>query len=288
MSIPTEADRQRWRESVRSTWTDHVEADRATARLIAEYWMPVGELMIAALRLRPGMRALDLATGFGEPAFSIAARVGPDGHVVATDLVPAALAEAERLARAMGIANVSFEQADAESLPFGDASFDAVSCRFGAMYFVDIERALGEMRRVLKPGGRVALAVWGPASENGYAQAIAPLQKHLPTAAPAESGAPTMFRFAEAGSLGAEIRAAGFADVDEACHRIVLPWGQPPEAYVQLMLDRMSPASGQAFAALPADVRAEAVAEAVSNLGEEYDGAYIRHRSSVIVASAVR
>jgi ubiquinone/menaquinone biosynthesis C-methylase UbiE len=120
----------------------------------------MADAVIEAARIRPGMRVLDLATGTGQPALTIARLVGPGGHVTATDISAAMLETAEENARAAGITNITFRQTDAHELPFADASFDAVTCTIGAMYFVEIRKALEEVRRVLRPGGRAAFACW--------------------------------------------------------------------------------------------------------------------------------
>lgn len=122
--------------------------------------------LIEAGGIEAGMDVLDLASGAGEPALTAARAVGPSGHVTATDLSPEMLAIIERRAAAAGIDHVTCQHADMESLPFPDHRFDRVICRFGMMYSPNPNRALEEMRRVLKPGGRVALMVWGPTSTN--------------------------------------------------------------------------------------------------------------------------
>src|SRR5690606_2241998 len=103
---------------------------------------PLNRPLIEAAQVRSGARVLDLASGAGEPAIPIARAVGPSGEVVATDLVPEMLKGARRRAAEEGLANIRFEQADMEALPFADESFDAVTCRIGLMYAPDPLRAL--------------------------------------------------------------------------------------------------------------------------------------------------
>ena len=119
-------------------------------------------LIVERAHVAPGMTVLDLASGHGEPAFALAAAVGPTGHVTATDQGPALLAIAEERARGEGLTNMTFRVADAHALPFPDGTFDRVTSRLGVMYFVELERAMQEVRRVLKPGGRVTFMAWGP------------------------------------------------------------------------------------------------------------------------------
>jgi ubiquinone/menaquinone biosynthesis C-methylase UbiE len=103
---------------------------------------------------RPEWRALDVGTGTGHTAFALASHVA---SVIGTDITPEMLGEAERLRIARGVANVSFTLADVHDLPFPDASFDLVVCRRAAHHFSDISRSIAEMRRVLRPGGRLVI-----------------------------------------------------------------------------------------------------------------------------------
>jgi demethylmenaquinone methyltransferase / 2-methoxy-6-polyprenyl-1,4-benzoquinol methylase len=106
--------------------------------------------------LAPGGRALDVATGTGDLALALARRVAPEGEVVACDFSERMLALGRRKAAAAG-APVRFEPANALELPYADDSFDAASVGFGARNFADLERGLGEMARVVRPGGRVVV-----------------------------------------------------------------------------------------------------------------------------------
>lgn len=110
--------------------------------------------MLEIVRPRPGWRALDVATGGGHTALALAPRVA---EVVATDITAEMLRAAERFIRGKGIANVSFSEADAMELPFGDASFDLVTCRIAPHHFPDCARFAHEAARVVSPGGVVAM-----------------------------------------------------------------------------------------------------------------------------------
>jgi SAM-dependent methyltransferase len=122
-------------------------------------WVP-GLLDLAALR--PGERVLDIATGTGVVARLAARRVSPGGAVTGLDLNRAMLAEARRLPLPPGL-EVTWQQGSALDLPFHDGAFDVVVSQQGLQFFLDRSKGLGEMRRVLTPGGRVAVSVWtGP------------------------------------------------------------------------------------------------------------------------------
>src|SRR5439155_17125048 len=109
----------------------------------------------------PGILALHLASGARDPALSIATELAPPGRVPATDLGPGMMSLAGELARKKGLTNIDFREANAESLPFADKSYDVLTCRFGVMFFPDLPKALRECFRVLKPLGRAAFVAWG-------------------------------------------------------------------------------------------------------------------------------
>jgi len=110
-------------------------------------------------RPQAGMQVLDLASGTGEPAITLASRIGPEGHVVALDLSPELLQIAEERGRERHLTNLTTRQADANNLPFPDQSFDLITSRFGVM-FLD-EDALREACRVLRPSSRACFLAWG-------------------------------------------------------------------------------------------------------------------------------
>ena len=127
---------------------------------------PYVPILAAAAGIATGDRILDVACGTGVVAREAARRTGPGGRVVGFDANAGMLAVACELADAApsggaSLAPMEWQQGAAESLPFPDSHFDAVACQFGLMFFEDRRAAIGEMRRVLRPGGRLAIAVWG-------------------------------------------------------------------------------------------------------------------------------
>jgi SAM-dependent methyltransferase len=174
----------------------------------------------------PGMRVLDLASGTGEPGISLAERV-PQGSVTAVDQSSELLDIAAKRARDKNLLNFMTQQADAHHLPFADQSFNLATCRFGVMFFSDAERALAELRRVLKPGARACFAAWGPIEQPYWQTTVKIVRRHV-GGAMLEPGGSDPFRFSASGSLSAILTGSGFHEVEEATHN--LPWTWPGAA----------------------------------------------------------
>ena len=145
-------------------WDNHsrAQASRQWRKQSAMMGQHVTEAIVATAQVKQGMRVLDVACGSGEPAISIATLLNGTGEVIGIDLAQAALQTATERATQRQLTNVCFQPADAHALPFPDSSFDRVTSRLGVMFFSDLPRALREMHRVLKTGGRIVLLAWGP------------------------------------------------------------------------------------------------------------------------------
>lgn len=210
---------QIWSEEQARQWRSHYDEAAIYwgkwADPLAEQQDRVNQGLLMAAGVKPGARVLDLASGAGEPAMTASRLVGSDGHVTATDLsAPMVAALVERVAR-LGLANVGCQQADMEALPFADASFDAVTCRYGLMYATDPARSVAEAARVVRAGGRVAFMVWGPEANNnvlflGLRAANDFLGHPL-----AEEGFQIPTRFAQPGLVAELMSAAGLVDTRE-------------------------------------------------------------------------
>lgn len=188
--------------------------------------------LIEAAGLAEGMKVLDLASGAGEPALSVARLLGASGHVTATDLSPAMLAIAEGRAKQLGLANMEFEIGEFDALPFADDAFDAVISRFGIMYSPEPERALAEARRVTKSGGRVAFMVWGPIAGNTMLWTVVESGNRITGHFEGDEMAHP-FCYAEPGSLARYFEGAGLTDIEEEDHEFApripqsVPFWQP-------------------------------------------------------------
>ena len=187
----------------------------------------VTETVVNYAQPQAGMKALDLASGTGEPAITIASRVGPQGHVTALDLSSELLEITAERARQRGLTNLTLQQGDAHHLPFPDESFDLITSRFGIMFFQDCVKALHEAHRVLKAGARACFVVWGPFEQPYWQSMMGVVVRHVggPALAP---GGPDPFKFARSGSLSAVLREAGFGGIDE--RTVQVPWTWPGTA----------------------------------------------------------
>jgi ubiquinone/menaquinone biosynthesis C-methylase UbiE len=136
--------------------------------LLWESTREVSEWLVEALDPKPGQTILDLAAGTGETGFLVARRLGPDGRLITSDLSPSMLEAAERLAPSFGVTNADFRILDAERIDLPDASVDGVVSRFGYVLRGDPPAALREVRRVLRPGGLFAFAVWAERERNAW------------------------------------------------------------------------------------------------------------------------
>jgi ubiquinone/menaquinone biosynthesis C-methylase UbiE len=202
------------REQQRQMWDRFSPGWMKWDALVMGMLAPVGAEMIGALALRDGSEHLDIASGTGEPGLSIAELI-PRGRVVLADLSGGMLAAASTNATARGLANVETRECDVDDLPFGDASFDTITCRFGFMFFPEIAGAVAELLRVLRPGGRMSAAVWAEPSGNPWATiplAAISTEVQLPTPPP---DAPGLFRCAASDAIGGVFRDAGMRDVAE-------------------------------------------------------------------------
>ena len=187
----------------------------------------VTEALVEYALPQPGMRVLDLACGTGEPGISLAQRVGLEGHVTGTDLSSELLEIASQRAKGKGLENFSTRPADAHQLPFADKSFDLAACRFGVMFFTDPERALMELRRVLRAGARACFAAWGPIEQPYWQTTMGIVHRHA-GGTMLEPGGADPFRFSKPGSLAEVLRAAGFREGEESVRK--LPWTWPGDA----------------------------------------------------------
>jgi SAM-dependent methyltransferase len=178
--------------------------------LFLESTRMVSERLVELLDPRPGETILELAAGPGDTGLLAARSLAPGGRLVSTDFAPEMVEAARRRAAELGLDElVSFAVEDMQALSFADASFDGALCRWGLMLVPDMERAAGEISRVLRPGGRIALAVWADPDDNDWMTAPGRSALELGLLERPEPDAPGPFRLARDGALEELLAGAG-------------------------------------------------------------------------------
>jgi len=227
------------RDQQRDTWDRFSAGWKKWDGMVFSWLAPFGEAMIRQAGLREDSNVLDMAAGTGEPGLTAAALV-PRGHVTLTDLAEHMLAVANENALHRGLGNVVTRVCDATALPFADASFDAVLCRFGFMFFPDVSAATREFARVAKPGARICAAVWGEPQKNPWATTImGTIARHVTMPAP-PPGSPGLFRCATEDFMRTVFAESGLRNISEEEVSADMEHDKP-ERYWEFMNDIAAP-----------------------------------------------
>lgn len=222
---------QYWNEDGGRRWVDNIER-------VEHMLEPLSARLLALAAPQPGERVLDVGCGGGRTSADFATRVGADGAVVGLD-VSAVILDVAR-ARYATRTNLRFELGDAATLPL--TGHDLVTSRFGVMFFPEPVTAFANLRRALKPDGRLAFICWRSLDENPWmADCARAAFTVLPRPEPTPPGAPGPFAFADGERLRGILGAAGYAAVDIRPHDETLDLGTPDEALDQMT--RMGPAA---------------------------------------------
>ncbi len=202
------------RARLQGVWATVAPAWGANADLADHHRADLIEQMLAKTTPRPGDRVLELACGPAGVGLAVAELVAPEGEVVLSDAVAEMTAVAAARARARGLHNVSTRKLDLEAIAEPDESYDVVVCQDGLMFALDPARAAREIDRILRPGGRFALTVWGPRESNPWLSVVFDVvaaQFGRPVPPP---GVPGPFSLDDADALAALLDAAGLSDVE--------------------------------------------------------------------------
>jgi ubiquinone/menaquinone biosynthesis C-methylase UbiE len=250
--------REQWDRSA-DGWNDHTSEIRAWLRIASDAMLDMADIV-------PGASVLDVAAGAGDQTLDIAQRIGPQGRVLATDLSPGILALAQKNARQAGFHNVQTHVADGEDLQVEPASFDAVVCRLGLMFFPDPLQGLHGMHRALRPGGRICTMVFSRPESNpciGILMSTAFGYAGLPARDPFQPGG--LLSLGKPGLADKLFRAAGFQNV--ATTALDAPFRLPTAThYLNFIRSSASPIQ-QILGRLAPDVAAAAWAEMEDRLG---------------------
>jgi ubiquinone/menaquinone biosynthesis C-methylase UbiE len=202
------------REQQKASWNKFSPGWKKWDDLTMDFLKPDGDEIIRMIKPKDGDVVLDIASGTGEPGLTIASML-KNGKVVITDLSEDMLAVAKENASRRGINNIETRACDVSELPFDDNTFDAISCRFGFMFFPDMLMAAKEMVRVLKPGGRIATAVWSGPENNFWITAMMGTISRNMELLPPPPGSPGMFRCAKDGLMADIFREAGLKNISQ-------------------------------------------------------------------------
>jgi SAM-dependent methyltransferase len=203
----------KYKETTREQWQAAAEAWHRWGPTIEQWLGPATETMLDMASVHAGSRILDVAAGAGGQTLVAARRVGPSGFVLATDIASDLLVFAAEAARQAGLTNVDIRVMDGENLELEAEAFDAVISRVGLIYFPNQQRALTGMRRVLKPGGKMAAIVYSTAENNTFFSLPVAIIRRRAQLPPPLPGQPGPFSLGSPGVLEEALTRAGFRDV---------------------------------------------------------------------------
>ena len=256
--------------------------DEYERHLVPSVFAPWAEVLLDAVVVAPGTQVLDIASGTGALARAAGRRAGSDGHVVASDVSGPMLARAAAVGAPDGAAPIEYLEASADALPFEDGRFDVVLCQQGLQFFPQREAAVGEIRRVLRPGGVAGIAVWAtghPLEPFGvYGEKLAALGAQAPFPRAFESDTFTM----SVETVRSLLDEAGFSPVDADVVELEVSW--PDTASV--VAGALGTPFGPLVHALSPDLRQRFEAELVERFAPEELGAPVRRRTAAVIARA--
>ena len=207
-------DADEYRQQSRANWERAAVGWGRRQQQLRQWTAPVSQWLVEAIRPQPGHRVLELAAGPGETGFLAAELIQPGGTLICSDQSESMLEVARARAAELGLDNVEFKPIDAEWIDAELASLDGVLCRWGFMLMADPAAALRETRRVLRPGGRVALAVWDRPDRNPWA-IMTPIELvERGAMPPPDLEAPGMFALFDHERLGGLLDEAGFTEIE--------------------------------------------------------------------------
>jgi ubiquinone/menaquinone biosynthesis C-methylase UbiE len=272
---------------VMSRWSASAPFWEKHRDVIRHMFAPVTDALIETIELGGQDVVLDVATGPGEPALTVAATVGPNGKIFGIDPVPDMVAAARREADRRGLANAQFDVGFADHLPFPAHTFDAAISRFGVMFFPSPAESVREMLRVLKPGRKLALAVWHFADRNPFHYTLFRAVEPYIGLAPTAPDAPDAFRFAAPGRLREVINDAGALASTERLLQFTIEAPISAEEFWKLRRE-MSDKLRDKIAMLSEEQMTEVTRRALESLQEYSTDKGMRFPAEVIIVSGTK
>ena len=274
-------------QEVINRWTGSAPYWEKHRDVIRQMFAPVTHALAEEGQIGTGHVVLDIATGPGEPALSLAALVGPNGKVFGIDPIPEMVAAARRAADRLELRNVQFDMAFADKMPFAADTFDAVISRFGVMFFPVPADGVREMLRVLKPGRKLALAVWHFAENNPFHYALSRVMDRYVESPPLAPDALDAFRFATPGKLGAILSEAGASSVSERLLQFPIQAAISLEDFWTLRVE-MSEKLREKIARLSNDQVAEVKRQTLESLAEYRTESGMSFPAEVLIVSGAK
>jgi SAM-dependent methyltransferase len=277
-------DANEFRERQRQDWDTASAGWHAWDEPMSRWTRPVSERMIEMAGVKPGDRVLDVACGLGEPALTAAHLVGPEGHIIATDISSGMIAHGRERAAAAGLDNIEFLESDAASLDYPTGSFDAALSRWGIIFEPDGEGTAGRIRGFLKESGRFAISSWGPPDRVpmlGIPMGTVMTRLDVP---PPPAGTPGPLSRPTPEAIAGILEGGGFSDVQVEEVELELEWDSPEE--FTRFVKEIAPPVSNLMASHPQEVQDEtwaAIAEATRAHGGE-DG-MVRLKNLALVAA---
>ncbi len=268
-----------WNGPGGETWT--TQRDRFNAML-----RPLGHAVIAVAKPQPGEHVIDVGCGTGDTTGDLARHVAPEGSVTGFDISETMLRTAREIADAHPVP-VRFHVADAQTHDFDEAAYDLVFSRFGVMFFEDSVAAFANLRRALKPSGRLAFACWQEVGRNGWVHVARDVvARHIDLPPPEDPRAPGPFAFRDADYVRGILGDAGFGDIGIDAHESTVLTGRTVETAVETVTDRGPMA--RAIHDAPKDVQARIRAELTEALSPHIHDDGVRLSAGVWLVTATR
>lgn len=268
------------RDLQKESWDKFSTGWEAWDHIVMDFLSPMGKEIIRLIHPSGDDRILDVATGTGEPGLTIAGMLG-SGKVTGIDLSEDMLEVARKKAAGKNTANFETKRADVTELPFDENSFDAICCRFGFMFFPDIQLAAKEMVRVLKPGGRLAIAVWNVPQKNFWFTSIMEsINKNMQLQAP-PADSPGMFRCAKEGLMQQLFKVAGLKNISETVIDITLKM-ENNEMFWKIHTEVGAPLS-VVLSKADEEMKAKIKSDTFSRLDEKFKGHPVTPEASALI-----
>lgn len=268
------------RDQQRESWNKFSPGWKKWDDMTMNFLKPMGDEIIRLLNVDDNEIILDVATGTGEPGLTIASMMR-NGKVIAQDIAEGMLEVARENAMHRGILNFETVRSDISSLPFDDNTFDAISCRFGFMFFPDMLIAAKEMVRVLKPGGRIAASFWNVPEKNFWITAALGTINGMMEIPPPVQGAPGMFRCAKEGIMHELFQNAGLKNITQKEVNGKLPSGTA-DVYWSFMTEIAAPVVA-ALSKADDNLKQTIKEEVLRKVNEKYPDGNVNIDSSAIV-----